>query len=112
MSDVQTNGNHAAEETVAPTLTRQQRRALDAEARKAKREAEAAKKPPAEPQEIPLFSLEWFNNSIAIHEAIMRQHHAAMTATQEYANWQVAYGQVEMLKSQRDVLLQQQQAKP
>lgn len=59
------------------------------------------------PKELALFSAEWFEASIAVHEMLLQQRYAAMCATREYAEWQAQHGVVENTKAQRALLLQQ-----
>jgi hypothetical protein len=67
--------------------------------------------PPAQPKEQATITLEWLEANIAAREMLLKQRHAALTATQEYAEWQSEYGWVNCLKAQRDMLLKQQEGK-
>lgn len=64
----------------------------------------------APPKALALFSVEWFDAEIAAHEELLRQKYAALTATQEYADWQSEHGATQHAKAQRDLLLRQRAA--
>lgn len=95
-----TNGSshHAAEASADPPLNRQQQRAADAAARKAKREAQKQASAAEKPKELAPFSVEWLDASIAAQQQLVNQR---------YADWQQSLGALTAMQAMRTLALQQ-----